>query len=426
MLQNRNLYLWLIAVSIVFSGSVFSSAQEVQVQEEKPSDKQDKVDLSSLLQQANQDLGAEDFKAAAEKLKKYTDAKKDNEQAWFLLAYSLHMDGQIDQAIPIHKKAAEFDDFRPTALYNLGCAYSLKNDPDKSLEYLHEALDAGFDRLDMFATDGDLENVQKSAGYGEIQARLKNNGKRPEKKFDGKGLVGKWAVTSGSRQGDAVEAERLPAEITFTNKDVTIPSGDDKFVMSYKVIKADKDLIEVDFKIESGPAPEGSAKGILKIDGNKAQLCYDPTGQTRPKDFKTTEENGFFMFAMEKKAEKFDISKIPGTWQVIEGVRAGEDVAKDRLAEAIITFEKDKITIPAGDDEFVMSYSIKADTSPVQIDMKIESGPAPEGSAAVGILKMSDGKFVLCYNPMGGDRPKTFESTEDNGCFLFVMKPADK
>jgi uncharacterized protein (TIGR03067 family) len=164
----------------------------------------------------------------------------------------------------------------------------------------------------------------------------------------------------------------------------------------------------------------------LKIDGNKAQLCYDPTGQTRPKDFKTTEENGFFMFAMEKKAEKFDVSKIPGTWQVIEGVRAGEDVAKDRLAEAIITFEKDKITIPAGDDEFVMSYSIKADTSPVQIDMKIESGPAPEGSAAVGILKMSDGKFVLCYNAMGGDRPKTFESTEDNGCFLFVMKPAEK
>jgi uncharacterized protein (TIGR03067 family) len=114
-----------------------------------------------------------------------------------------------------------------------------------------------------------------------------------------------------------------------------------------------------------------------------------------------------------------------GNWNVTEGTRAGEKVAEDRLAEAKITFDKDKITIPAGDDEFIMSYKIIAGTSPVEIDMKIESGPAPEGSAAKGIVKFEGDKFILCYHPEAGDRPAKFESTAENGCFLFTME-ADK
>ena len=114
-----------------------------------------------------------------------------------------------------------------------------------------------------------------------------------------------------------------------------------------------------------------------------------------------------------------------GTWNVTDGTRAGEKVAADRLALAKITIEKDEITIPAGDDSFVMSYEINADTSPVEIDMTIESGPGPAGSVALGILKFEDGKFILCYNAAGGDRPKKFESSESNGNFLFAME-ADK
>lgn len=419
---KSNFWIAFLSLSLIL-GSGYGVAQDTE-------DKQEEVDLESLLSDARNDIGREDFAAAAKKLKQVTEAQADNGIAWQLLGYSLHLDGKLDEAIVAHTKATEFPDFKQLGYYNLGCAYSLKKQPKKALEFLHIAMDNGFDRFEMFETDADLEHVKKSDGFKEILARAKNGGKRPEKmvsdksKFDVKSLVGEWAVTAGTRQAAEIDPAQLPV-VKFTKKDVTIPAGDTEFVMSFKVVKVDKGMVELDFNIESGPAPEGTALGIMKVAGNKAKLCYDPMGQNRPKEFKTTEENGFFMFELEKKGAKFDPSKILGQWNVTEGMRAGETVPADRLAEAKITFEKNMITIPAGEESFIMSYEINADAMPIEIDMEIDSGPAPEGSAALGILKFEDGNFVLCYNAEGGDRPKKFESTSENGNFLFTMK-ADK
>ena len=424
--RTSSVWLALLSLSLAF-GSGFVVAQDTE----------EKVDLDSLFQDAATDRNNGDFAASAKKLKQYTKLKDDNGAAWHYLGYSLHMDGKLDEAIVAHTKATEFDQFKQLGLYNLGCAYSLKDQLDKSLKFLHEALDSGFDRFGMLDPesgewDADLANVRKDKGYQAILDRAKNDGKRSKKvperivenKFNPRSLVGTWTVTSGSRQGEEVAKDRLP-EITITRRDVTIPAGDNKFVMSYKVVGADEDMIKIDFKIESGPEAEGSALGIMKVDGKQAKLCYDPTGKNRPTEFKTSEEDGCFMFVLEKKARKFNVSKVVGKWNVTKGTRAGEEVDAERLAAAKITIEKDKITIPAGEESFVMSYEINADTTPVQIDMTIESGPAPEGSAAVGILRLRGGKFTLCYNATGGDRPKKFESTEDNGNFLFTME-ADK
>lgn len=311
MLKNHFVYLLLVAFGM-FAITPSISAQEVP--DEKWSKEKDDIDLPALFQDAANDINSSDFKAGAKKLKKYTSHNEGNGQAWFLYAYALHMDGQLDEAIPVHKRAAKFPNFKPTALYNLGCAYSLKKDSKKSLDYLHQALDAGFNQFDMFETDGDLENVKKADGFAKIKARAENNGKRMDDTADAKpakgpkgakALIGVWAVTSGTRQGEEIDAERLPPEITFTKKDLTIPTGGgEPFVMSYKVIKKEKGLIHVDFAIESGPAPDGEALGILKIKGNQAKLCYDPMGQTRPESFETDSENGFFSFVMEKQQKE--------------------------------------------------------------------------------------------------------------------------
>ena len=58
----------------------------------------------------------------------------------------------------------------------------------------------------------------------------------------------------------------------------------------------------------------------------------------------------------------------------------------------------------------------------MKIDMKIDSGPAPEGAKAVGIIKIGDGEFTICYDSAGGERPEKFESTEENGCFMFKIE----
>ena len=50
--------------------------------------------------------------------------------AWFRLGYSLHALGRLDAAITAHRKAAEFANIRPVALYNLGCAHALNKNKD--------------------------------------------------------------------------------------------------------------------------------------------------------------------------------------------------------------------------------------------------------------------------------------------------------
>lgn len=234
-------------------------------------------------------------------------------------------------------------------------------------------------------------------------------------------IEGIWKVISGKRMGADSSSDRLPPSITVKGDRLTIPTPDgEAFVMSFKYDKTKKPM-EFDFKIEAGPAPGGTALGIVKVEEGKATLCYSFIGGERPKKFESTEKNQCHLFVMEKEAETLTAETLVGKWKVSKGVRSGAKVAQDRMPEAI-TFEKDKITMPAGPESFVMGYKIDNSKSPAQIDMKILSGPAPEGSPALGIIKMEDGKMWLCYDAMGGGRPEKFESTADNGFFLFVLE----
>jgi uncharacterized protein (TIGR03067 family) len=122
-----------------------------------------------------------------------------------------------------------------------------------------------------------------------------------------------------------------------------------------------------------------------------------------------------------KKKAGFNVKRILGDWEYATGKRAGDEVAKERLA-GVVSITKETFTLPGGPDAtFVMSYTIDATKTPAHIDLKIKSGPVPEGST-VGIIKMEKGTLTLCYDPAGANRPEKFESTEDNGAFLFTLK----
>ncbi len=208
-----------------------------------------------------------------------------------------------------------------------------------------------------------------------------------------------------------------------------MPAGpDQKFVMAYK-IDSSKTPMHVDFEIKEGPVPSGKAVGIIKLDGDSMKLCYDSTGTNRPSKFETNEDDSNFMFVLkraEKKSEKkFDAKKMVGKWECVKGVRAGAEVDAERMASDI-TFTKDSITIPAGAENFEMKYEIDASKSPVEINMEITGGPAPPDSRALGIVKMADGFFWICYDASPEPtRPKKFESTEENGYFMFKMEAVD-
>jgi uncharacterized protein (TIGR03067 family) len=386
-------------------------------------DSDDAEKAQELMQQGTELQRNGEFKEASEIFRQVVELDETIGAAWHLLGYTLHADGQLDEAIKIHKKAATFAEFREISNYNLGCAYSLKKDPDKAFEYLNKAVEGGYRNKAQFNNDTDLDNIRKDDRYTKLMAKIDDDGKelRPDVDDDSKApaIVGEWTIKSGVRAGENIPNERLTSVVTVTKETFTIPAGPDKFVMAY-TLDASQDPMRVDMEIKSGPVPTGKAVGIIKVDGEGTMtLCYDPMGANRPESFEATADNGCFLFKMEKKADAG--AAMVGDWKFVNGKRAGEDVEMERLAQ-VVNFTKDTIKIPAGEGQFfVMKYTLDATKQPHEIDMKIVEGPAPE-SEAKGIVKIDGDRFLLCYDPTGQKRPASFESTADNGFFQFEMK----
>jgi uncharacterized protein (TIGR03067 family) len=123
-----------------------------------------------------------------------------------------------------------------------------------------------------------------------------------------------------------------------------------------------------------------------------------------------------------KGADKFDATKLHGSWSIVEGTKNGEKVPNDKL-KGVVKFDKEKITITGEDGMFVMAYTIDASKTPVRIDMKIEKAPFKEavGSVALGNIAVDGTTLKLCYAE-GKQRPKGFESTKENKAHSFVLK----
>lgn len=81
-----------------------------------------------------------------------------------LLSLGMARQGQEkwDLAIEAYEKAAEFPAIRPTALYNVACVLSLRNETEAAFTKLKAAVDAGFEDRELLKTDADLANLRKA------------------------------------------------------------------------------------------------------------------------------------------------------------------------------------------------------------------------------------------------------------------------
>ena len=101
-------------------------------------------------------------------LRTITDNEPTNARAWYLLGYSLHAKGDLDEALVAHAKAAEFPSTRAASCYNAACAWSLKGDKERSFEWLRKAVEAGFNNTNLLQTDPELKNVRKDVRFTEF------------------------------------------------------------------------------------------------------------------------------------------------------------------------------------------------------------------------------------------------------------------
>lgn len=121
------------------------------------------------------------------------------------------------------------------------------------------------------------------------------------------------------------------------------------------------------------------------------------------------------------KPGKVDAKKLVGEWKIKEGWKAGEKATGDALKAPIIV-TKDTVTIKGEKPEEVFEFSYKVNGDKGEIDLEITKPEPLKGAKTQGIVKLEDGKFTLCYHPMGEKRPTEFKSTKDNGFYMFVME----
>jgi uncharacterized protein (TIGR03067 family) len=275
-------------------------------------------------------------------------------------------------------------------------------------------------RLALFATAWFIIGPLHISGQETRPESRQEPDAEPEEKW-----VGEWKVEKGMKAGEASPDENIAMTITIKPDTITIPSGgEEPFTIAWTV-DTSKDPAHVDLKITGGPAVETDAPGIMAFEGEKLKICYNPNGSERPAEFESTADNGFHLFVLVRGTEKLTAEKLYGKWAYVSGKRAGEDIPAERLS-AVVEVDSDAFTVPSGMAEpFVMAWKLDASQSPAAIDFSITSGPATGGTAK-GIVRLERDHFVLCYDPMGQTRPEEFESTAENGFFLFELKRSDQ
>lgn len=88
-----------------------------------------------------------------------------NGRGWFNLGYALHFSSEHARAVHAFEQAVRFGYRKPTATYNVACAYSMMGNRDAAFEWLEKAADAGFDLGDYILADDDLNNLRSDPRF---------------------------------------------------------------------------------------------------------------------------------------------------------------------------------------------------------------------------------------------------------------------
>lgn len=128
---------------------------------------------SDLREKAEVAWKTKNWTEAAAAYGKLTEVAAKDGQAWHRFGYALHALGKLEEALPVHKRAAEFPGVGATATYNVACVYALTGKKDDAIEWLGKAVKAGFNNKAHLAQDGDMDTLRADPRFKEILGGLK-------------------------------------------------------------------------------------------------------------------------------------------------------------------------------------------------------------------------------------------------------------
>lgn len=114
-----------------------------------------------------------------------------------------------------------------------------------------------------------------------------------------------------------------------------------------------------------------------------------------------------------------DQAKIQGTWKVVQATKRGKEAPAEAVKDLTVTFKDSTVTIGAGAAKEEAGFKLDPSKKPGAIDI---TPPGKADRAVQGIYELKGDDLKLCWRKGGEERPAKFESTEDNGVSLLVLK----
>ena len=103
------------------------------------------------------------------------DEEENDGESWYDCAHSYYMRGRWDKAGRAYENAAKFGYNRATAYYNAGCSWALAKQPGPAIDALENAFEEGFDDLDMYQSDEDLNSLREDPRFKKLLTTVMNS-----------------------------------------------------------------------------------------------------------------------------------------------------------------------------------------------------------------------------------------------------------
>jgi Flp pilus assembly protein TadD len=106
----------------------------------------------------------------------------DDGESWYDRAHSYYMRGRFDKAGRAYDNAAKFGYNRATAYYNAACSWALAKQSDAAMKSLQASFDEGFEDLDMYGSDEDLNSLRTDARFKKLMTQVQNSDEGTQQK----------------------------------------------------------------------------------------------------------------------------------------------------------------------------------------------------------------------------------------------------
>jgi uncharacterized protein (TIGR03067 family) len=209
---------------------------------------------------------------------------------------------------------------------------------------------------------------------------------------------GTWTVEAWEEGGKPLADADLKKRGVFFGANIFIFKRDEKkklFQGGTIQLDPGKSPRTANLSVREGEGKDDVMLGIYSLDGDTLKLCFDPKGQSRPKDFKPEAKDGFTLVTLKKPKPA-----VPETMDIVGKYRSELTEASGKLLVTEATVEKRgdtyMVTYRMDDKVLFIGTAIRKGD---QLSMSWISG----GQIGVSVYKIEAGpKLVGEYTILGG------------------------